>query len=411
MGEPFFEMLSADRPSAMLHELRANDPVHYVASLGFWLVTRHDDVKRLFNDPENATLDKRVWERHVSPTEGTMLRWGEDHGMFALGHEEHARIRRLVSAAFTPRAVRRMSEQIREVVDTTAAPLRGRYGEVLDLFGEFTNVVPNTVISRITGVPPGDDEVRFRRLAQTVIAAFMPFTPEDMRREAERGFQELSLWVRELVAKRRVHPEEDLVTDLVHAQDADDALCEDDIVLLLSGLIGAGSETTSAGGASILRVLLDEPQALQRLRDDRSLIRRSIDEIIRYTFDSPGGTLRFARRDFELRGRTIRKGQMIMLSLGGANRDPAVYENPDVLDLDRAVRDLPTFGNGPHYCLGANLARDEMACMLDALLDVVPPGSRVEKDRIEFRDTGRLLRRPINLPVRIGPRPDRAAAP
>src|SRR6185436_9844488 len=169
---------------------------------------------------------------------------------------------------------------------------------------------------------------------------------EEMRREAERSFQELSVWVRELVAKRRAHPEEDLVTDLVNAQDADDALCEDDIVLLLSGLIGAGSETTSAGGASILRVLLDEPRALERLRDDRSLIRRSIDEIIRYTFDSPGGTLRFALRDFELRGTTIRKGQMIMLSLGGANRDPAVYENPDVLDLDRAVRDLPTFGNG-----------------------------------------------------------------
>jgi len=98
-----------------------------------------------------------------------------------------------------------------------------------------------------------------------------------------------------------------------------------------------------------------------------------------------------------------------MLSLGGASRDPAVYENPDALDLDRAVRDLPTFGNGPHYCLGANLARDEMACMLDALLDVVPPGSRVEKDRIEFRDGG-LLRRPINLPVRIGPRPTSAGA-
>ena len=405
MGEPFLEMLAAEDPNPMLHALRASDPVHFVESLGFWLVTRHDDVKQLFNDPEHVTHDKRVWERHVSPSEGTMLRWAEDHGMFALGREEHARIRRLVSAAFTPRAVRRMSDQIREVVETTAAPLRGRYGEVIDLLGEFTNVVPNTVISRITGVPPGDDEVRFRRIAQTVIAAFMPFTPEEMRREAERGFQELSVWVRELVAKRRAHPEEDLVTDLVHAQDADDALCEDDIVLLLSGLIGAGSETTSAGGAAILRVLLDEPEALSRLRDDRSLIRRSIDEIIRYTFTGPGGTLRFALRDFALRGKAIRKGQMIMLSLGGASRDPAVYENPDVLDLDREVRDLPTFGNGPHYCLGANLARDEMACMLDALLDVVPPGSRVEKDRIEFRDAG-LLRRPINLPVRIGPRPD-----
>src|SRR5262245_20209270 len=230
MNDPFLAMLAADDPNPILHALRANDPVHWVEPLGFWLVTRHDDVKRLFHDPEHVTLDKRVWERHVPPPEGTMLRWIEDHGAFSASPEDHARQRRLVSAAFTPRAVRRMEAQIRDVVEAVAAPLRGRYGEVIDLMGEFTNVVPNTVISRLTGVPPGDDEVRFRKIAQSVIAGFMPFTPEEARREAERDFQELSVWVREMVAKRRAHPEEDLVTDLVHAKDADDRLCEDDIV-------------------------------------------------------------------------------------------------------------------------------------------------------------------------------------
>jgi cytochrome P450 len=402
--DPFLEILAADDPAPLVHALRAADPVHFVEPLGFWLVTRHDDVKRLYHDPEHVSQDKRTWERYVPPTEGTMLRWAEDHGLFVLGKEDHARIRRLVSAAFTPRAVRRMEGQIREVVERTAAPLRGRHGEVIDLLGEFANVVPNTVISRLTGVPPGDDELRFRRIAQSVIAGFLPFTPPELRQEAESGFQELSCWVRELVAKRRAHPEEDLVTDLVHAQDADDALAEDDVVLLLSGIIGAGSETTAQGGASIVRMLLDQPEAMARLRSDRSLIARSIDEIIRYTISGPGGTLRFARRDFELRGKRIRTGQMLMLSIGGANRDPAVYENPDVLDLDRTVRDLPTFGNGPHYCLGANLARQEMGCMLDALLDVVPPGSHLRADQLEFCDLG-LFRRPINLPVQIGPPP------
>ena len=132
-----------------------------------------------------------------------------------------------------------MEGQIREVVERTAAPLRGRHGEVIDLLGVFTEIVPNTVISRITGVPPGDDEVRFRHIAQSVIAGFMPFTPPELQQEAESSFQELSSWVREMVAKRRAHPEEDLVTDLVHAQDADGALLEDDVVLLLSGIIGA----------------------------------------------------------------------------------------------------------------------------------------------------------------------------
>ena len=198
------------------------------------------------------------------------------------------------------------------------------------------------------------------------------------------------------------------MTDLVHAQDADGALSEDDIVLLLAGLIGAGSETTSQGGASIVRMLLAEPRAMERLRGDRALIRRAIDEIIRFTFSGPGGTVRFALRDFELRGKAIRRGQMLMLSLGGANRDPAVFENPDVLDLDRPVRDLPAFGNGPHYCLGANLARQEMACMLDALLDVVPPGSRCATTGSSSSTSG-LFRRATNLPVEIGPRPRRRA--
>ena len=408
MSDPFLEMLAADDPSALLHALRASDPVHFVEPLGFWLVTRHDDVKRLYNDPENVSNDKRVWEHHVPNREGTMLRWAEDHGMFSLAPDDHARVRRLVSAAFTPRAVRRMDGQIREVVERTAAPLRGRHGEVIDLLGEFADIVPNTVISRITGVPPGDDEARFRRIAQSVIAGFMPFTPPDLRQEAERSFQELSSWVRELVAKRRSHPEEDLVTDLVNAQDADDALCEDDIVLLLAGLIGAGSETTSQGGASLVRMLLANPDAMERLRGDRALIPRAMDEIVRYALNGPGGTVRFALRDFALRGKEIRKGQMIMLSIGGANRDPAVFESPDVLDLDRAVRDLPTFGNGPHYCLGANLARQEMGCMLDALLDIMPPGSRVCEDRLEYRNLG-LFRRAANLPVLIGPRSDGAA--
>ncbi len=95
---------------------------------------------------------------------------------------------------------------------------------------------------------------------------------------------------------------------------------------------------------------------------------------------------------------------MIMLSIGGSNRDPAVYEDPDVLDLDRSVHDLLTFGNGPHYCIGANLAREEIASMLDALLDVVPPGSSVCTDALEYRDMG-LSQRAINLPVKIGPAP------
>jgi cytochrome P450 len=125
-----------------------------------------------------------------------------------------------------------------------------------------------------------------------------------------------------------------------------------------------------------------------------------VNEIMRFAFGGPAGLPRFAVRDFELRGRQIRKGQMLMLSFGGANRDPAVFEDPDRLDLDRDARDLLVFGNGPHYCLGANLARQEMGAMLDAALDIVTPGSRVREELQQFQAMG-LFQRPLNLPVEI----------
>jgi cytochrome P450 len=401
MTDPFLQMLADEDPMPRLHALRASDPVHFVDPLGFWLVTRHDDIKRLFYDPEYVTHDKRAWEFYVAPPQGSMRRWAEDKGIFAVDKDEHTRIRRLVTAAFTPRAVLRMERQIHEVVERIAAPLKGRQGEVVDLLGGFTNIVPNAVISRITGVTPGDDEARFCRIAQAVVQGFMPFTPEDVQREAEQGFQEFSVLIRAMVEKRRAHPEDDLVTDLIRAQDVDEALSNDDIVLLLASLLGAGSEATASISTFIVRALLNEPVLLERVRSDRGNIRRFIDEILRYGFNWPGGTMRFALRDFELRGKQIRKGQMIMLSVGGSSRDPEVFRNPDVLDFDRGGRNLLTFGNGPHYCLGVNLAREEISTMLDVLLDVISPGSFVRKDLLQYRDMG-TFHQPINLPVQIG---------
>lgn len=262
-------------------------------------------------------------------------------------------------------------------------------------------MIPNAVISRILGVPPaGKDEARFRELAQSAISGFLPFTPPELKAKADASFTELAGWVRELCAKRRAHPEEDLVSDLLQAQDADERLGEDDIVLLVTSLLAAGTETTALGGIALARTLLEHPEAAERLRADRALVRRAIDELIRFALGGPAGVVRFAVRDFRLRGKEIRSGQMLMLSFGGANRDPAVFPDPDRLDFERDARELLIFGNGPHYCLGASLARQELRCMVDALLDILRPGSRVVEELREFQDAG-LFRRPRNLPVRI----------
>src|SRR4029450_7836408 len=150
---PFLAPGFMDDPYPALAKLREEDPVHYVAPLGFWFILRHDDGTRLFHDPEYATPDRRAWGDCVPRPAGSFMRWVEDNGFFSLPPEEHARLRKLFSAALTPPAVNRSGAQVRETVERFAAPLRKARG-VVDLMETFCNPIPNAVISRITGIPP-----------------------------------------------------------------------------------------------------------------------------------------------------------------------------------------------------------------------------------------------------------------
>jgi len=398
----FLESLTAADPITLTHRLRAESPVHWVSELGFWVVTRHDDVKWLLNDPEYGSRDRSVWEHFEPREEGTWLRWFDDNNFARQDPVAHAKFRRRFISALTPRAVRRMDGQIRDVVERFAAPLRGRSGEVVDLVQEFTNPIPNTVISRVTGVPAGDDEIRFRELAQGLIRGFFPFSPPETMAIAEKCLGEMAEWVRRMAAARRDSLGEDLISDLLRAQEQDDTLEDDEIVMLITLLIGAGSETTNFGAMTMIQTLLEHPEEMARLRRDRALIPQAMGELLRFATGggAAGGLLRYAGRDFEMRGQKLRKGQMLLLSFGAANRDPEVFADPDRLDLDRDVRDSLVFGHGAHFCLGANLAKQEMGAMLDAALDVLTPGSRVRTDLQESRPLG-LTSRPASLPVEI----------
>jgi cytochrome P450 len=402
-ASPFLDPAFMDDPYPALAKLRAEDPVHFVAPLGFWFILRHDDVKRLFNDPENATPDRRYWEHFQPRPEGTFMRWVEDNGFFSLPPAEHTRLRKLFSAALTPRAVKRYEAQVRETVERFAAPLREARG-VIDLMETFANPIPNAVISRITGIPAaGDDERRFRELAQATIRGFFSFSDEATKKAGDDAFQEIAEWVRTMAKERRDSLGEDMISDLIRAQDRGDRLTDDQIVMTITGLIGAGSETTAMGGMIAAMTLLDHPEQMEKLRREPEWIPNAVSEILRFGFGGPGGLPRYAVRDFTLRGKTIEKGQMMMLSFGGASRDPAVYEDPDRFDVTRDVKDLITFGSGPHYCLGSNLARQEMGCMVEAMLGFLPPGSRWRQDLMEFQTTG-LFKRPVTLPIELGPR-------
>ena len=389
-------------PYQVIARLRQEDPVHWapIPGFGFWFVTRYDDVRQLFTDP-NVTNDPRAYERYVAPAPGTYMARNADKGLFSLPPEEHARVRRLVSAAFTPRAISRMDQQVKEVVEQFAAPLRGRRG-VVDLMPAFTDPIPNATISRVTGIPPkGGEEVRFRELAQATIRGFFAFSDPVAKAAGEAAFVELAEWVRKLADERRHSPREDLISDLVRARDRGDAMSDDEIVNLVTGLIGAGSETTAIGGFVSILTMLEHPEAAERLRRERNLIPSAVNEILRYAFGGQGGLPRYALRDFELRGKPIKKGQMLMLSFSGAHRDPSVFPDPDRFDVERDNSELTIFGRGPHYCIGVHLARAEMAFMLEAALDFMPRGARHRTDLVNWQQMG-FFRRPLNLPVDFG---------
>jgi cytochrome P450 len=397
-SDPLFSAQYFEHPEDVIARLRRNDPVHFIAPIDAWIVTRYADVRQLFTDP-NVTNDRRAYARYVAAPEGSYLRWIAENGLFSAPVEEHARMRRQVAAGFTPGAIQRMEKQIREVVEQFAAPLRGRRG-VVDLRNEFVDPIPNTVISRITGVPAKEaDEARFRELARDVLSGISPLLDEQGRRRAENAMLELCDWIRRLCAERKREPREDLVSDLVH-DDTEGGMSDEQIILLVAGLVAAGTETTSLGGTLALRTLFRHPEQMEQLRRDRSLLPGAVNELLRFDFGS-AGLPRYALRDFELRGRRIRKGQLILLSFLGAHRDPDVFPDPDRFDLHRDTKDLTIFGHGPHYCLGANLARSELRCMLDAALDFLPRGARLVEDEIGWMRLG-MFSRIEKLPVDFG---------
>jgi cytochrome P450 len=266
----------------------------------------------------------------------------------------------------------------------------------------ITDPIPNAVISRITGVAaPGGEELRFRQLAQDTIRGFFSFVDPAVKQRGADAFVALADWVRATAIDRRRAPREDLITDLVRARDRGDAMSDDEIVILVAGLLSAGSETTAIGGVVSLRTLLEHPDVLDRLRRDRSLIPAAVNEILRFSFGGGAGLPRYALRDFELRGKTIRKGQMLMLSFTGAHHDPSVFPDPERFDVERDTTALTIFGHGPHYCLGVHLALAELRGVVAAALDLLPPAARYREDLVEW-ERMMFFRRPLNLPVDFG---------
>ncbi len=381
--DPYLSDEFVTDPVAVITRMREEDPVHLIPGIDAWMVTEWKDVRELFTHP-STTNDRRAYENYTLPAEGSVQRWFADNSLFAVSPERHARMRKLVSAALTPRAVARQESQVRDVVEEFAVKLRGRTG-VVDLMAEFCEPIPNTVIGRIAGVPQkGEDELRWRQLGRDSVRGISPFLTPEERKKSEDAIAEICEWIRGLTLERRKNPQADLLSDLVSAHDEGDQMTTDEIVLIVAALVAAGTETTTIASSRGIHALLQHPDQMALLRKDPSLLPNAVDELLRFDFGSVG-LPRYAESDFEFRGKQIKKGQLLMLNMMGAHRDPSVFPDPDRLDVTRDTKALTIFGHGPHFCLGANLARQELRCMYEATLDYLPQGARLLEDQIRWR--------------------------
>ena len=403
MPKRFTTLLDPDvvrDPHPILAELRRTSPVVWDPVIETWLVTRHEDVKAALGDPR-FSRDRRLTKSYTPPDPETWAARHDEYTMNVSDETQHRRWRKQLSAGFTPRAVRRMEGLVRAVVSQFARPLIRRRGAV-DLVAKFTNPIPNTVISRITGIPPyPGEEDRFRQLGQDVIRQFFPMADAENKRRGEQAMNALAEWIGKLADERRQEPRDDLLSDLIVGNQGEDAMSNVEIIMQIVVLVAAGSETTTLGGTHAIRLLLEHPDQLALLRADPSLTRNTVREVLRFDFGGAGSMPLVATEDLEIGGVVIRRGDMLMSSVSSANRDETVFDAPDRFDITRDTRETLTFGSGPHYCLGANLALQELDCMLEGTLEFLPEGARLIDDELEWESIG-LMRRPVNLPVDFG---------
>ena len=384
---PFFARLRREAPV-----FRARLP----GRRGGWLVTRYDDTiaalrdERLLKDPRTATRAgaKEPWAPgFLKPLQKNML---------DLDGADHARLRRLVHRAFTPRRVDEMRERIQAICDGLLDAMEGR-GRV-DLMREYALPLPATIIAELLGIPTRD-MARFHRWSSRLVAV----TSARGAITAIPALWRFMRYLRALVEERRARPRDDLVSALVQAEDAGDPLSGDELLAMITILLIAGHETTVNLIASGTLALLRHPRQLQRLRDDPALMPSAVEELLRYTSPVSLATERYAREPLEIAGTRVAHGDLVLVALSSANRDERQFAEPDALDVGRAPNRHLAFGQGIHFCVGAPLARLEGQIALTTLLRRAP-GLRLAAPAGSLRwNRGLFLRSLRRLPVALQP--------
>ncbi len=365
--------------------LRAEAPLYRNDELQFWALARHADVLAAFKDPlrfsneHGVSLDPSSW--------GAAARVGMS--FLAMDPPEHTRMRALVSRGFTPRRVAALEERIRELAVGYLDALVGSGG--FDVVEDFAGKLPMDVISEMLGVP-ASDRAELRRWADLLVHR------EESRRDVTpagvEAFGKIRAYFDALIAERRRQPGEDLLSALLVAEIDGDRLGRDDILSFCNLMIVAGNETTTKLLANALYWLWREPEQRERVAADPARIPGWVEETLRYD-NSTQILARVLGEDLELHGNRMAAGDRVLLLIGAANRDEAVFERAERYDVLRDTSQMLSFGMGAHFCMGAALARLEARVALEEWWARFPgyevdPGGAVRVHSVNVRGFAQL---------------------
>jgi pimeloyl-[acyl-carrier protein] synthase len=391
-------------PYPLYRRMRRHGSVVYAPSHN-WLVVGYDEAaaalrdERLSSDLSNRALRPdfpvELAEQHRREHSASRIRdW-----MLMKDGADHVRLRSLVGAAFTRKVVDGLRPRIEKLANELLDPAEER--GTIDLIGEFAYPLPMTVICDLLGVP-AEDRGPFRdwtrKLARFLDPSMNAEESDDIQRNGDEAWNEFTPYFTKLVESRRDALGDDLLSSLIRASDGGDKLSLDELLAQTTLLLVAGHETTTNLIGNGVLALLRNPDEMRKLREDPSLIRPAIEELLR--FESPvTAVIRIATEDVAIGNTRVPIGHDVLIAIGAANRDPKQFPDPDRLDVRRKdVRHL-AFSGGAHFCLGAPLARLEAEIALAALLRRFPEIG-CETDTPEWRDTI-TLRGLTRLPLRV----------
>jgi cytochrome P450 len=356
------------------------------------VVGRHEDCSAILRD---SRASSERFRSLLAPPEPRQRR---PPSFLSLDPPDHTRLRRLVSKAFAPRVIAGLAPRIREVSDELLTAAGADRERQLDVVGELAYPLPVRIISELLGVPP-DDHARFAGWSASLAHSLQPrFLGSDnsLDAAAEQASLEFAEYFRELIAVRRARPSDDLLSELIRAEDDGQRLSEPELIATCVLLLVAGHETTVSLISNAILALLRHPGQLAALRADPGLAGAAIEETLRY--DAPVQfTSRVARGGMQVGGLSVRDGAMLLLLIAATGRDPQVFADPDRFDIGRTASGHLAFAAGPHFCLGAPLARLEATIAVQAFATRVT-GPELESAGLAYKPNLNL-RGPARLAV------------